>query len=59
MIIKTGLILAVVCGVAMQSLVASAQTDVPVPNAPPTALMSQHSIDLSLVEAVSLGLRRN
>lgn len=59
MIIKTGLILAVVCGVAMQSLVASAQTDVPAPNAPPTALMSQHSIDLSLVEAVSLGLRRN
>ena len=59
MIIKTAVALSLACGALIASVPAVAQTGLPDPKTQNAILKSQHSIDLSLAEAVSLGLRRN
>ena len=56
MIIKTGVLMGVAGGALLQATLAVAQPDLPDHN--PT-MWSEHTIDLSLAEAVALGLRRN
>ena len=56
MIIKTGVLMGVAGGALLQATLAVAQPDLPDQN--PT-LWSEHTIDMSLAEAVALGLRRN
>ena len=57
--IKTGTILGVTCAMLIQSTLVAARSGVPDTQSRSAVLKSQHSIDLSLAEAVSLGLRRN
>ena len=59
MIIKTGVILSAACAIFIQSTLVSAKAGIPDTQAQSPTLKSQHSIDLSLAEAISLGLGRN
>ncbi|MEC4238026.1 TolC family protein [Pseudomonas sp. DSV-1] len=57
--IKTAVMLGAACAISIPSSLTLAQAGVPHSEAQGAVLKSQHSIDLSLAEAVALGLRRN
>lgn len=57
--IKTGGVLWVVCGLLMTPVLAVEQTRMGHDTPQDSALWSHHSIDLSLAEAISLGMRSN
>lgn len=57
--IKTAVMLGAACAISIASSLTLAQAGVPYSQAQGAVLKSRHSIDLSLAEAVALGLRRN